>query len=224
MSAFADEDPGGSLMGRRTILLVAACLVAALGAGLVFLYTNTAGDASASESIEVYVATAEIQPGTSGSSLGAANVQQKALPASAIPNGALTNLADVADKNTLVTILPGQPLLAAQFANGNATGGLPIPAGKLAISVELGDPQRVAGFVQPGSYVTVFSTNNGATTALLPSAYVVAVGPAVVAPGGAASDKSDPIVTFALTQADATRLVTATSSGGSLYLGLLGAH
>ena len=38
------------------------------------------------------------------------------------------------------------------------SGALPIPSGKVAMSVQLGDPQRVAGFVKPGSEIAVFVT------------------------------------------------------------------
>jgi pilus assembly protein CpaB len=49
-------------------------------------------------------------------------------------------------------------LLAPKFTDRQTTGSLTIPPGKMAISVQLGDPQRVAGFVLPGSEVAIFNT------------------------------------------------------------------
>ncbi len=69
------------------------------------------------------------------------------------------------------------------FGAPGTTSTLSVPDGLLAISVQLGDPERVAGFVAPGSDVTIFATVSGGTDGaseftqvLLPEVQVIGVG------------------------------------------------
>jgi pilus assembly protein CpaB len=81
---------------------------------------------------------------------------------------------------------------------------LTIPEGKMAISVQLTDPARVAGFVSPGAEVAVFinaepeeiDTQTGATTKLpdftrllLPRVQVIGVGDTTVVPTTTTSEE-----------------------------------
>ncbi len=147
-------------MGRRTILLIAAIVVAALGTALVFLYANRAEDLAlqGQAPVEVLVATTGIQSGTSGSAISEAGaVELKKLPAASVPADALSDLTPVAELLTLGSVFEGQVLLQPMFGTPQeASGGLALPEGKMGVSVELSDPQRVAGFVKPGSEVAVF--------------------------------------------------------------------
>jgi pilus assembly protein CpaB len=105
-----------------------------------------------------------------------------------------------------------------------------IPQGKLAVSVSLNDPNRVANFVTPGSDVAVFMTigDTGAgglrrTKVLLPKVRVIANGDRTLtspapAPGTASQS---PVFTLAVNQADAQRLILA-SQLGQLYFALIG--
>ena len=139
-------------MGRRTLLLIAALVVAALGTTGVFLYVNGV-DARARagyETVEILVATAEIPAGITG---------QQAADPSAI--GTREYFADSVDglhgheqhrhhrrqggagTDRDRRADPRDPVRRAR----TSPAALPIPDGKLAVSVELGDPARVAGFV-----------------------------------------------------------------------------
>ena len=55
-------------MGRRTVLLIAALVVAALGTALVWMYANRADERAQADAapVEVLVATSDIGAGTSG--------------------------------------------------------------------------------------------------------------------------------------------------------------
>ena len=55
-------------MGRRTILLIAAVVVAALGAVLVFVATRTSAPSGPEDPVNVLVAKTDIAAGTTGSS------------------------------------------------------------------------------------------------------------------------------------------------------------
>lgn len=202
-------------MGRK-ILLVFAALTLIVAGGALYL-SLAGGKASAGgPALTVLVASGDLPPGTAGVELSSASINQIQVPAESVPENAVTNIADVANLKTIVPIFKGQVLIARQFAATSATGGLPIPPGTNAVSVELSDSARVAGFVQPGSKVVVYS---GAKI-LLPTASVIATGARTATGSGASNVKvATTIVTFALTPQETTILVGA--DGGSLYLGLL---
>jgi pilus assembly protein CpaB len=130
------------------------------------------------------------------------------------------------------------------------TGGLTIPDGKIAVSVAVSGAERIAGYVEAGSKVAVFDTfnvaegygrtpagdglqkqhpYNQATRLVLAGVDVVAVGsqgsgsdgkkPATLA--AASADNSDTVlVTVAVDQADAEKLIHAAQTG-AIYLALV---
>lgn len=228
-------------MGRRTVLLISALLVAALGTALVFLYVRGA-DARAAEGqelVEVLFAKTQIPAGTTGDAAatnGALELRQVAR--NSVAAGALSDIAPVATKVALSPIFVGQQILLQQFGDPGAVTALPIPAGKMAVSVELSDPERVAGFVTSGSEVAVFltienRTANAATATLtqvlLPRATVIGVGStSLVTTTTTNSDTGEQnaeeipktILTLAVDQAQAGRLIYGTENG-TLYFGLL---
>lgn len=222
-------------MGRRLALLIAAVLVAALGTSLVFVYVRNADNRAVADQkpVTVLVAKTSIAAGTRVSDAANAGAfQTKELPQAAVPTGALSSVDPIKDEVALTTIFPGQQLLAGMFgATAAATGSIAIPPGQLAASFQFQDPQRVAGFVQPGSSVAVFVTSSlqggvQSTRILLPKVTVIAVGPTTITPpanAAQANPESLPraLLTLALTQAQAEKLIFAQTAGGSLYLGLL---
>jgi pilus assembly protein CpaB len=222
-------------MGRRTVLLIAAIVVAALGAALVWMYADRADQRAQADAapVEVLVATVDIGAGTSGAAISeSASVELRTIAASAVPPGALRDLTPVIDLVTLGPVFTGQVLLQQVFGTQQeAGGGLTLPEGTMGVSIQLGDPERVAGFVKPGSQVALFTTAEGVggvaeqqTTILLPSVLVAAVGPTVVTQPAEGSSNTEAIptaiMTLALTQEQAQRVILATQTT-ALYMGLL---
>lgn len=221
-------------MGRRTILLLAALVVAALGTTGVFLYVN--GIAQRAEAdydlVEVLVATAPIEAGTTAQGaqdLGALELRPF-LRKSMAGLPALSDISGVAEKVAVAPIAAGEPILESQFGDSGASSLLPIPDGKIAVSVQLADPARVAGFVGAGSEVAIFmstasANSTGETTRLLlPKVSVIAAGSTtVIAPAAEATGETIPraLLTLALDQRQAQKVVYATQNG-QLYLALLG--
>ena len=66
--------------------------------------------------------------------------------------------ASIADLVAIGTIYPGEQLIAKKFGTLGDTESLVIPDDKMAVSVELTDFERVAGFVNPGNEVAIFAT------------------------------------------------------------------
>jgi len=229
-------------MGRRSLLLIAAVVLAGLGATLVFWYANNADQRAAQNQTlrPVLVATTTIPAGTTGASLvGSGSVELRHVAAGSVAPGALSDLTAVRSLTTLSTLFAGEQLLIDEFGTPTALTSLPIPDGLMAVSVQLGDPERVAGFVNAGSQVAVFVTitnTDPATSArapdvteiLLTRVPVIGVGNTSVVTQtstdrtGQQNTEQIPktILTLAVTQDQATRLIHAAQKG-SLYFALL---
>jgi pilus assembly protein CpaB len=227
---------------RRAILLISAIIVAALGTTLVFLYVSKANDRALANQnpVRVLVAKSQISPGTTIDQAAAAGaLEERSMPKASVVQGALSDVVAIKGEVALTTIYPGQQIVTTLFGATAAAAGtsdLAIPQGDIALSMQFGDPARVAGFVQPGSHVAVFLTASGTasgsntngndfTRILLPDALIVAVGPTTITPpqnGAAVNPEQLPraILTLALPQRDAQKLVYG-STKGALYLGLL---
>jgi pilus assembly protein CpaB len=216
-------------MGRRTILLVVAALVAVLGSGLVFVYVKGA-DARAMQGqapVEVLKAVAQIEPGeTLVEAQTAGKLELQAVPAEQVLEGALSALGDLGEAVALAPIFPNEQITGTKFGSAGEEDVLALPKGTVAISVNLTDTGRVAGFVTPGTEVALFV--NGAVgpdgeevaRLLLPAVEVVAVAQATVgtetgAEAAAATTEQLPrtLVTLALPQADAERVLYASTHG-----------
>lgn len=225
-------------MKRRFGLLLAALLVAVFGTSAIYAYVNRveAKTIDAGSPVDVLVAAARIPAGTTGSVVAQNKLATlQAVPQKNVPPGALTDLAGVDDKQLSSDVYPGEVLLAARFTDRSEarTGALAIPDNKIAISAQFDDPERVAGFVVPGSEVAIFNTAGGGsgtndpparTGVILPRVQVIAVGPSTLrsdgATGAGQQQTSSAILTLALTQAEAEKLVLAQHTG-DLYVGLL---
>ena len=190
------------------------------------------------EAVDVFVATGDIPAGTSlGSAVAAQMLAIQQVPKRLAPTGAsvevdATNSINVA----LNDIHTGELVLLTRFAPAQeVSAGLSIPNGNVAVTISLGDPQRVASFVHVGSQVAIFLTypvkegdssnaptaagNSKATRLLLRKVLVLGVGAATGATAQSAQLPSA-LLTVALTQPDAERIIQA-QSVGSLYMALM---
>jgi pilus assembly protein CpaB len=174
-------------MDRRRILLVAAAVVAALGTMLVFLYVRGADNRAEQrfETTEVLVATTQIERGERVADAAAAGkLALQAVPQASVLPGALLTTEGVDQQIALTTIYPGEQIVPQKLGDTAAPESqLPIPDdGDMAMSINLTDPARVAGFVNPGSQVAIFINGTDPTTGapysrvLLTRVTVIAVG------------------------------------------------
>ena len=219
-------------MGRRTLLLIAALVVAALGTVLIFVYVqNVKNDAEGgAEPVEVLVATQEVSAGTTASDASEAGAfELQTIPRDAAADGALSDISIISDQVALTPIYPGQQILAQMFGGESSRTTLGVPNGKLAMSVQLGDPERVAGFVVPGSRVVVFATLGGDTGVVVQEVEVIGAGATTLSTQTTTTDEGEStteqiplaILTLAVEQKEAERIINAQATG-QLYFGLLG--
>lgn len=226
-------------MDRRKILLVVAATVAVLGTVLVFLYVRGADDRAEQrfETVEVLRAVAPIEPGESiEAAAQAGKLSLQPVPRDQLLTGHQTSIEGLTGTVALTRVYPGEQIIDTRFggAAGIASSQLPIPDGMLAISVNLSDTARVAGFVSPGSEVAVFLngldpvTQRPFTRQLLDRVQVLGVGSTTpvstttTTEDGAQTTEQLPrtLITLALDKRDAQRVMYA-SGNGELTFALL---
>ena len=223
-------------MGRRTLLLIAALVVAALGTAMVFIYVNNADNRAQADAtlVKVLVATQGVAAGTTAADASADGAFEiREVSDASLATGAMSDISAISDQVALAPIFEGQQILTQMFGSVANTSALSVGKGEIAIAVELGDPNRVAGFVEPGSQVAVFATVEDAnqeqeTRVLLTRSDVIAVGASTVTTQTTTDDSGEStteeisrtILTLALTQQNAQRIIFAQEQG-PLYFGLL---
>lgn len=222
-------------MDRRRLLLVVAAVIAVLGVLLVFVYARGAETRAAKkfDTTQVITASQELKPGESfDEAQKAGKIQLTDVAQNQVLSGATTDSTSFQGKLALTTIYPGEQLIPAKFGGADqvqAAATLPIPAGKLAISIAIEDDARVGTFISPGSQVAVFLTQDGVfSKVLLPRVTVLAFGQATAVPDSGSTDTSAStadqnlkyLVTLAVSQKDAER-VRFGATIGSLSVGLL---
>jgi pilus assembly protein CpaB len=216
-------------MGRRTVLLIVAALIAALGAGMVFLYVRGADNrAEASQQpVQVLKAVSVTNPGeTMADAQAAGKIQLGTVPRAQVLTGAVNSASGLENKVALSAIYPKEQIITAKFGSPGEQSTLTIPDGDIAISVTLSDTGRVAGFVNPGASVAIFATStdprSGETLRLLmPKVQVIAVGATTVVSttttdaAGAQTTEQLPktLFTLAVDQDEAERIMYASKTG-----------
>jgi pilus assembly protein CpaB len=236
-------------MGRRVLAIAAALLVALLGAAGVVVYAQSA-DARAvagQATQQVYIAAAPVPEGTSADEAVAQKLLvPQSVVARGVPAGALTDVSGATGGLVATsTISQGEIVLASRFGHlVDQQPTSPVPAGRVAITVSLADPQRVAPLLTPGAHLVIYDTFTPkaassspaalrTTRILLPDVQVIGVGgalfqsspaptPAPTAPAGAEPAASGALVTVAVTPSQAIELVHAVQAAHELYGGLRG--
>jgi pilus assembly protein CpaB len=225
-------------MGRRTILLIVAVVIAALGASMVFLYVQgVEADAhEGTEMVEVLAATGRIESGESiEQAQKAGKLDLVEVPRETVLPDTMVDTSSIAGKVALTTIFPGEQILRQRFGEVGSEEKVTIPKGTEAVSVQLTDPARVAGMVAPGNRVSIYWSKDSDdnipsyTRLLLQDVQVVGVGDTTLL-SSTQTDKDEgtetteqiptTILTLALTQDQAERVIYG-AKFGELALGLL---
>lgn len=224
-------------MKRRIVLIVSAVVLALLGTVVVYSYINNADKRALDgvKAVTVLVASGPIPAGTPwGDVKNGKYTTTQSYPASSVPNTALKSTSDLSGV-TKFAVQTGQVLSTEMFGAkaAAATGSLTIPGNLQAISVSLPSNADVAGYVQSGSEVAVYSivqtahpvngsavfgTQQYSSKLLLPQTEVLAVSQSTGSGNSGASGAL--LVTLAVSQKDAERLVLA-QKVGDVYLSLL---
>jgi pilus assembly protein CpaB len=201
---------------------LAAGLLAVLAGIAVYLYQLTADDRAAAgkSAVAVLVASANIESG-----LTLADAQARHLivvehfPRAALPSGVVLAKRSLGALGSVAfhqSVAAGQLILQSGFEAPANEGSLLVPDGKVAITINLDDAARVAGYATAGSRVGIYFGKNQSTETrvLVPEVLILAV-------GNQSASLAPSLITVAVTPADAARLLVAERTG-SLTLALLG--
>jgi pilus assembly protein CpaB len=157
---------------------------------------------------------------------------------SAVVGGAVTSVDQLAGKSNSVAILAGEQIPVARISGDVPGGALAIPEGMEAITVSLDASRGVAGAINAGDHVTIYSTFSGVpgkgtakettTVVLVPTAELLAVFRPLSsssfggdeAPTSGEQVPGSLTVTLALTPEDAQHFVFSMETG-STWFGLL---
>jgi pilus assembly protein CpaB len=248
---------------RRILTIVLAIVFAIVGTGAVLIYVKQADNRAIAgqKAVTVLVATQRIPVGTSASTaLRDGLLSSQKLPAASVPADAVRALTPgIADLVVDADVPAGQLLLRPMLVtSAQATAGIAIPPGLIAVTLELCMPEAVAGYVRPGSQVAVFDTyapkagagtltaqpnctgphqqqefGSAHTRVVLPKVLVISVGSATSPVAGnpltastaftqstTGATQNTVLVTMAVDQSDAERLINLTETGLP-YLALL---
>lgn len=160
------------------------------------------------------------------------------VPEGVVVDGAVTSLDQLAGKSNGVAILAGEQIPVARISGNVPGGALAIPNGMEAITVSLDASRGVAGSINSGDHVTIYSTFKDAptkgaeketvTAVLVPTAELLAVFRPLSTTTFGSDETQSPseqlpgslTVTVALTPEDAQHFVFSMESG-TVWFGLL---
>jgi pilus assembly protein CpaB len=151
---------------RRILAVVVAIVLAALGTGLVLVYVSRANSRAIAgqKAVTVLVAAKLIPAGTAASAAQSEGLlQREVLPAKSVPANAVRSISPgLSELVASAAIEPGQLLLRPMLVTADlasATGGIAVPPGTVAVTLNLCLPEAVAGYLHPGSTVAVYDTS-----------------------------------------------------------------
>jgi pilus assembly protein CpaB len=211
-------------VGRRTLLLIASILVAALGTALIWLYVQGADTRAQADTslVQVWVASKSANPGATMADVAPVPQQvPQQLAGNAIPNP-----AQVGSQQLVYGVTPGQILLGNMFSAQPQTG-VADKNGYVAITIS--DPHRVPALLKAGDRVAIYAIGNGSggtaggkkpLVLVMPEAAVKTLGNTTQA-GPNGSTVPVTIVGFEVSPEDAARLI-AIETYGQPVLELLG--
>ena len=140
----------------------------------------------------------------------AGSLEIMSLPAAGLPSTVFTKIDDAKGMIPLVTIVKGQVVSSNLVAKPGQSFGvqsefLPIPSGYVALTIPTSEQQGVAGYVQPGDYISVIATvTTGAkvaTKTVFTNIHVIRVGQDTAGAAGTAATATS--LTIVVTQCQA---------------------
>ncbi len=234
------------MTSRRTVIFVAAIVVALAAGGLSYYFLNNAQQRAFNNAKleKAYVVTKAIPRGFSGSVAASQGYfQQKSVPAETRPATAVTDLASLTGMIAIANLPVGEVLVDGLFvspAQAATSFSQLIPAGDVAVTATLSDPAHaVANLPQPNDKVDVMVNANGTESYIIQNVLVLAIGAQTTptngttttgttatgtAASGTAATTTSLIYTFATSPANALRIAEAQQAGLGLYLALVPAN
>ena len=218
---------------KRTIVVIAAVALGLVAATLSYAYLNNAQQRAYHNAklVPTYVVVKAVpQTLAANDAISGGYLEQKSLPAEAVPSAAVTDLSTIKGKEAASSYSAGQVVVASMFVSPTAEAGAfsqSIPSGDVAVTISVDQVHGVAGLAVPGDKVDLLITQGTTESALLQNVPVLAIGQQSAnqsapsasgsAPTGSASLSSG-FFTFAVKPSDAARIALAQQQSLGIYL------
>lgn len=139
---------------RGTIFLAAAVVAGLVATFGIHRYVSIKTRVVEAPTRQVFIATADISPGTA---LSGTMVKAVTWPQAVIPPNSAASMREIEGRVVKVPIPQGNPVLFSMLAPVGTSAGLSgiLDDGKRALTVKVDEVAGVAGFVHPGDHVDV---------------------------------------------------------------------
>ncbi len=153
-------------MKARLPAILAALVLAGLGTALLGTYVADQGDDGGGTALgpttEVLIVQSAIDAGTAAADL-TDSVALRSVPEGLVADGAVTDLAEVADSVTTADLLPGEQVLADRFVAPDdyvpgAIGFVAVPDDLNQVSFSITNERALGGQVRPGDRVAFLAS------------------------------------------------------------------
>ena len=167
---------------RRTIILIVAVVVAVVAAGAIYGYLNSVQDRAYADAklVKVFRVDKDVKKGLPGEqAIDQSLVKSSDIPQKYRPTTALTDINAIRGKVALNALSAGQVVVDGMFVEPRAATvsfAQRIPAGQVAISIQVDTIRGVAGLVVPGDQVNILATAPDGERYLYQNVNVLAVG------------------------------------------------
>jgi pilus assembly protein CpaB len=213
---------------RRTVILIAAIVIAAIAAVAIYSYLNTVQDRAYKNAklVDVYRVAMDIKKGQPGEqAIDGGFVKKGVIPQRYRPTTALPDIGTIRGKVALTDLSAGQVVVDGMFVEprvAQVSFAQRIPAGQVAISIQVDQVHGVANLIVPGDKVNILSTAPDGERFLFQNVNVIAIGSTPAPqPGETTAATTAPVggglITFAVPPLAAAKISVATG----IYLTLV---
>ena len=232
------------MAARRTVILIAAVVVAAIAAVAVYSYLTTVQDRANKDAklVKVFVVKKDITKGLPGEqALDQGFIKPDKINVKFRAATALTDVNVIRGRVALTNLAANQVVVDGQFVDpkvATVSSAQRIPTGNVAITIQVDQVRGVANLVQPGDKVNMLvSVHSGKEEYLYQNVPVLFVGSQAAPQPGETTATTQPatptqgsgLITVAVSPAAAARIAFVANGagasggggGGSIYLTLV---
>jgi pilus assembly protein CpaB len=207
--------------------LIIAVVVGLIAAGAIYSYLNTVQDRAYNDAklVKVFRVEKPIQKGMPGEqAIDQEFVKSGEIPQKYRPTTALTDINQIRGKVALNDLSAGQIVVDGMFVEPRAATvsfAQRIPAGQVAVSIQVDQIRGVANLVVPGDQVNILASAQDGTRYLFQNVNVIAIGSTPAPQPGETTAATAPVggglLTFAVPPLAAAKITVATG----IYLTLV---
>lgn len=178
------------MSSRRTIILVAAIVVAALATYVLLNYVRGVEEKAKPNPVSVYMISDEIKRGTPGVDVKSTLIKKAVIPAEYRPDTVVADLNELDGKVAVIDLKPNQILVQGMFVEGerlNTSFKDKITGDNVAVALSFDTVRAVGGYIKPGDEVNLLMVDPVSETSSGTTATATPAGGAAAQTGGKAA-------------------------------------